>query len=314
MLQLRMGTIRTNTPRHLRVVNPLPMRLTARDIKVLQAVHDYRVLSREQIQRLLFPSQNTTNYRLQRLYQHGFLERRWRSVEYGQGMGQAIYLSTKKGANILTQHLTVSQERLHHQSISRTVRSPFLEHTLRVNDVCIAFALAVQDAGYRIERWLRDDELRAAREYVYMTANSGTSHQVAIIPDAYLALGLIDRRAHFLLEIDRATETSGRWAHRVQAYQAYIASGQYSRRFGTTSLRILVITTSRERLTNLRHATEEVGGGSIFWFTTLELAQFGAVLAEPIWQVAGQDGMIKLIKGSSRERKTGELQDPSSNP
>ncbi|MHB1356701.1 MAG: replication-relaxation family protein [Anaerolineae bacterium] len=306
-----MRTIRTNTPRHLRVMNPLPMRLTARDVQVLKAVHDYRVLSREQIQRLLFPSQNTTNYRLQRLYQHGFLDRRWRPVEYGQGMGQAIYLSRKKGINILAQHLTVSPEHLHHQSTSRTARSPFLEHTLQVNDVCIAFALAVQRAGYQIERWLREDELRAAREYVYMTTNSGTPRQVAIIPDSYLALRLGDRRAHFLLEIDRSTETSGRWVHRVQAYLAYIASGQYSRRFGTNSLRILVITTSQERLANLLHATEKAGGGSVFWFTTLELAQSGAVLTEPIWQVVGQEGMSKLIADSSRERRTGELENPT---
>ncbi|MHB1357696.1 MAG: replication-relaxation family protein [Anaerolineae bacterium] len=303
-----MGTKRTNTPRHLRVVNPAKMRLTARDIQVLQAVHDYRVLSREQIQRLLFPSQNTTNYRLQRLYQHGFLDRRWRPVEYGQGMGQAIYLSTKRGVNILAQHLTVHPEHLHHQSTSRTARSPFLEHTLQVNDVCIAFALAVQDAGYRIERWIREDELRAAREYVYLSTTSGTPRQVAIIPDAYLVLRFGDRRAHFLLEIDRATETSGRWAHRVQAYLAYIASGQYSRRFGTTSLRILVITTSRERMANLLRATEEAGGGSVFWFTTLELAQSGDVLTEPIWQVVGQEGMIKLIVGSPRGQKAEELE------
>lgn len=306
-----MGTIRTNTPRHLRVVNPLPMRLTARDIKVLKAVHDYRVLSREQIQRLLFPSQNTANYRLQRLYQHGFLDRRWRPVEYGQGMGQAIYLSTKKGANILAQHLTVSPERLHHQPTSRTVRSPFLEHTLRVNDVCIAFVLAAQRASYRIERWLREDELRAAREYVYMTTTSGTPRQVAIIPDAYLALRLGDRRAHFLLEIDRATETSGRWAHRVQAYLAYIANGQYSRRFGTTSLRILVITTSRERLANLLGATEAVGGGALFWFTTLGLVQPETVLTAPIWHVAGQEGMIKLIADNTNGRESGKLEDIS---
>lgn len=45
-----------------------------------------------------------------------------------------------------------------------TARSPFLEHTLRVNDVCIAFALAVQNTGYRIDKWLREDELRAARD------------------------------------------------------------------------------------------------------------------------------------------------------
>ena len=278
------------------------MRLTARDVQVLEAVRDYRVLRRDQIQSLLFPSRNTANYRLQRLYQHGFLERRWCPVEYGQGTGQALYLLAKKGGGALAQHLAAAPERQHDHSAWRTVRSPFLEHTLRVNDVCIAFARAVQESGYRIERWLREDELRAAREYAYLTSASGTPRKVAIIPDASLVLNLGDRRAHVLLEVDRATETSGRWAQRVCAYLAYIASGQYRRCFGTSSLRILVITTSPERLANLKRATEQAGGQSLFWFTAVSQTSPGSILAEPIWQVAGRKGMYPLVAGSPQAR------------
>lgn len=124
-----------------------------------------------------------------------------------------------------------------------------------MNKACIAFVLDSQRGGYSIEGWIREDELKAAGEYVYFSTILEIPRQMLIIPDAYLALTLGDRRAHFLLEVDRATEASGRWGQRVQAYVAYIASGQYSRRFGTTSLRILVITTSRERLANFQRAT-----------------------------------------------------------
>jgi hypothetical protein len=271
------------------------MRLTARDVQVLRAVHDYRVLRREQIQWLLFPSQNTANDRLQRLYQHGFLERRWCPVEYGQGMGQAIYLLARRGADALSEHFGMPPESLRCPEAWRAMRSPFLEHTMQVNDVCIAFALAVQKRGYRIERWLREDELRAAREYAYLTTTSGILHKVAIIPDACLVFHLGDRRAHVLLEVDRATETNRRWAQRVCAYLAYIASGQYTRCFGTTSLRIPVITTSPERLANLRRATEQAGGGAVFWFTTLAQATPEAILAAPIWQVAGRNRVFAPI-------------------
>ena len=68
-------------PRHERADTPPRMRLTERDIKVVLAVYDYRVLKREQIQGLFFPSKNTANDRLNRLYQQGFLERRWLPVE-----------------------------------------------------------------------------------------------------------------------------------------------------------------------------------------------------------------------------------------
>jgi hypothetical protein len=48
------------------------------------------VLRRDQIQRLYFPSRNTANERLKRLYHHGYLARRWLAMEQGQGSSQAL--------------------------------------------------------------------------------------------------------------------------------------------------------------------------------------------------------------------------------
>jgi len=269
------------------------------------------VLRTDQIQRLFFSSRNTANYRLQRLYQHGFLERRWRAVEYGQGMGQAVYLLGKRGADLVLRkspkHIRVSGWR----KASHAVRSPFLDHTLLVNDVRIAFALAARHAGYDVEKWAREDELKATREYVYTSTASGVRRKMAIIPDAYFALNLGDRRAHFLLEVDRATETNSRWSQRVQAYLAYVASGQYARRFGTTSLRILVVTTSPERLGSLKRATERVGGHSLFWLTTLDRASPEAVLGQTIWYVAGQEETCPLVSNPS-QGMPGHRLEPSS--
>jgi len=52
---------------HRRVADPPPMQLTQRDRQVIQAIHQYRFLRRDQIQALLFPSRNTANRRLQGL-------------------------------------------------------------------------------------------------------------------------------------------------------------------------------------------------------------------------------------------------------
>ena len=86
-------------PRNKRVEEPPRMRLTSRDIQVVLAVYEYRVLRRDQVQQLFFPSKNTANERLKRLYQHGFLERRWLPVEYGHGTSQPIYLVAERGAS-----------------------------------------------------------------------------------------------------------------------------------------------------------------------------------------------------------------------
>jgi hypothetical protein len=130
--------------------------------------------------------------------------------------------------------------------------------------VRIAFALDTQKAGYRVERWAKEDDLKAAREYIYSVTASGTQRQVEIIPNAYL--------------------------------------------------RILLLTTSRERLSNLKRATEQAGGQSLFWFATLQQASPEAILSERICQIAGHEGMVGLITDSSGKGQASALSVTSLNP
>jgi hypothetical protein len=271
------------------------MRLTARDIQVVQAVYEYRVLRREQIQQLLFPSRNTANERLQRLYQHRYLERRWLPVEYGQGAGQAIYLLDQRGADLIAEQTHNDYAAPGWRQARNHVHSPFLGHRLLINDVRISFALAAQRAGFSIEKWLGQDELAAEPDYVYIPTSSGIQRRTALIPDSYLTLNLGGQRAHFFLELDRATLPNRRWRQRVQAYLAYINSGGYTERYRTRSLRVLVVTTGRKRLANLKQTTESAGGEGLFWFTALDQLRAETVLSAPIWQISGDQSPRGLI-------------------
>jgi len=270
------------------------MQLTPRDAHLLAAVYQYRVLRRDQVQRLLFPSKNTANERLKRLYHHGFLQRRWLAVEHGQGMSQALYLLDARGADVLAQRLGLDRGEIHWRATHNIVSSPFLSHMLMINDMRIAFALAAESAGYRIERWLTQEELSASPDHVHLSGTSG-SRRVAIIPDSYFCLRMANRRAHFLIEADRATVSNRRWAQRVSAYLEYVRSGQYTRRYGAHSLRVLTVTTGPKRLANLKRTTERAGGGSMFWFATLGEVTANAVLHRPIWRVAGQEEAHALL-------------------
>ena len=283
-------------PRHKRVDDPPRMRLTERDTRVVLAVYDYRALRREQIEKLFFPSRNTANERLQRLYQHGFLERRWSPVEYGQGTSQAIYLLAEKGADLVAQQLGVDRGAVAWQESHNQVGSPFLEHTLMVNEVRIAVTQAASQAGYRVEKWVKEEELKARKDYVDVSTSGGARRKIAVIADGYFVLNLGDKRAHFLLEVDRATEANKRWGMRVQAYRIYTESGKYSERYGTRSLRVLTVTIGPKRLANLKRTTERAGGRQMFWFTTLERVGAGeGVLSGKIWEIAGQEGSSALI-------------------
>ena len=274
------------------------MRLTPRDIALLRLVEQYRVLRRDQAQRLLFPSKNTANERLKRLYQHRFLLRRWLPVEYGQGMGQALYLLDCAGADVLAQARGDDRSGIGWRRARNLVSSSFLQHTLMINDVRVAVTLAARQALYRLERWEGEDELAAKPDYVWVPTRRGRL-RIAVIADSYFALHLGDRRAHFLLEADRATVSNKRWALRVRAYLQYVRGGQYARRFGTRSLRVLTVTTGERRLANLKRTTEKARGGTMFWFTTQDRATPSAVLSEPVWRVGGSDGLSQLIGNGS---------------
>ena len=273
-------------PRNKRVEEPPRMRLTSRDIQVVLAVYEYRVLRRDQVQQLFFPSKNTVNERLKRLYQHGFLERRWLPVEYGHGTSQPIYLVAERGADLVAQKLGIDREDVAWRESHNQVEMFFIEHTLMVNQIRIAFTLAAEAAGYTVDKWIKEDELKATRDYVSVTTPGGAQRRVAVIPDGYFILTMGDKRAHFFLEVDRATEANRRWGQKIQAYMIYTQSGRYTERFGTHSLRVLTVTTGERRMANLKRATEEVGGGQMFWFTTVEEAQPDTILTAPIWHVA----------------------------
>ena len=121
----------------------------------------------------------------------------------------------------------------------------------------------------------------------YVSVIAGNGHvRVPVIPDAYFALHLGDRRAHFFLELDRATMTTKRWKTRIQAYRAYAESGKYQARYKTRSLRVLTVTTTPQRLENLRQTTHQAGGGELFWFTTIGQVTAMTVLNVPIWRLA----------------------------
>ena len=76
---------------------------------------------------------------------------------------------------------------------------------------------------------------------------------------------------------------------RIRAYLAYVNAGKYQVRYQTRSLRILTVTTTPERLENLRKTTLKAGGGDLFWFTTLDQVSDTTILSSPIWRLANDE-------------------------
>jgi hypothetical protein len=284
---------RLRARRDERMKNPPPIRLTERDMKLIQAVYEYRVLTTQQLKTLFFPSLHRAYARLEALYHHGFLERQFLGVYADKMNTPILYLLDRRGAELLQAELglevTWSRE-------SKQVTSQFLEHTIAINSVRVAVAKACeQQTGFKLLTWKGENDLKADYDYVSIRTTGGRVKSVSVIPDSYFVLETPRGQAHFFLELDRGTMTTQRFKTKVLAYQAYYQGGGYQRRYSARSLRILTVTTSYARAMNLQRITEEAEGKQRFWFTTLEQVTPETTLANSIWKVATKVGEYPLV-------------------
>lgn len=289
-------------------------RLTERDGKVVYDVYVYGALSSRHIEVLHFggslssqrPVKSQCRYRLQLLYQHGFLERSGQYQLPGEGMLPFVYRLDRRGAQYVADRLGCSLADLDWQPPER-MSHLYQEHLLSTNDVRIAITLSAKKHGFVIPTWWDERTLRSQqmKDYVLIQGPEGGERKMAVIPDGFFTLEVGHRKGNLFLEVDLATVTgeSSIWERRtygrkMAAYLAYYRSGQYQKRYQSQSMRVLTVTTGDKRLANLKAVTEGVGGKSRFWFATFSAIKERDVLTDPIWQVAGRDGLFSLVEKS----------------
>jgi len=303
------------------------LKLTPRDLSIIEAVYSFRSLTTPQIERLLFPGNrssfqphaqnphsgktNRCRHRLKLLYHHRYLYREEMPTPLTAGRRPLVYFLDKRGREALCAHFGLNPKEIDWQPRHNTVGDTFIEHLLQSNDVRVAFTAGAQQRGFTIADWQDDRTLRKQqnRDYVMVGGpQGGKPRKVAVVPDGYVQLQVGNDDFHFLLEADRRTVVGqysrwgGKdWTRKVRAYIAYFTpqtDGQpslYTQRFGTSKLRVLTITTGPTRLANLKRLTEQAGGRKRFWFTTFEQVTPETILTEAIWQKAGQDGVFRLV-------------------
>ena len=294
---------RARLPRDRRVPREQrpPMRLTERDVDIIQAVNDHRALLGSQIQALFFGSQSSAQYRLSRLFQHEYLDRQFMTVvSGGPASSPIIYTIGRHGEQVLAERRGYTTQQLRRPK-GGTLAWQFLEHLLRLNDVRVAVALAARAQGWTVETWEDEPVFRANPDYVLVTDSRGRTRKKPVLPDGYFRLAVGERRAHFFVEVDRGSEPLSQFRSQIEVVQAYTASGQYQVRYSRRSLRVLVVTTSPRRLANLKTATREAGGDRKYWFTTSDQVTAETVLTGAIWERLGDTSRYALISPGEGE-------------
>jgi hypothetical protein len=278
------------TKRDQRMKNPPTLKLTNRDLEVMKALYEYRVLSTHQVQELFFSSIVKARARLQLLYHHGFVDRKFSGVYFDKMNSPISYVLDRRGAEtlydtgILTKGWSVK---------SKQVGTFFLQHTLEINSVRIAITKACQQFGFELVEWRSETELKDGFDHVKVPQ---IEHPIAVLPDSYLVIKTpAGVTTHFFLEVDRSTETTEKFRRKLLAYQVYLSSPLAKKRFGTTKFRVLTTTKSTARLENLKRVAEKIEGKNRFWFTVLNQVTENSVLNIPIWHVAGRTENASLL-------------------
>jgi len=285
---------KTRLPRYKKAKNPPPMRLTERDKRVIEWVYLFRFLTRDQIKLLEFEKASITacQRRLSLLYHNKYLSAIQKPAHAGYGSSKRVYCLSQRGKEVISfVHDGMDPKNIKWNKKNNQVEIYFLEHTLAVNDVRVAFTISARSLGYML-KWIPEWELKALKEKVRDPENPGKS--LAVTTDGYFILKGEGKEARFFIEADRATETNRRWKDKIRGYVEYVKTGQYYKRYKAESLRVLTITTTQERLENLLATTKNVKGASFFWFTTKEKILNRNVIIDPIWTKSNKKDLFKL--------------------
>ncbi len=276
--------------------------ITERDFCILSKIVKYYVLSRPQLQRLCFPSDQTgrvTRRRLQTLVSQGLIGRHRAQVVYpNSSPAGSVYYPSPKGIELLAEHtgddrilLTPTQSPIPHH----------VAHWLSVGETHISLDLAIA-AQERvvlndfINEWdtVNKEETEPQKRFHLYTLLS-ESPKLICAPDAAFMLtvpvkteGSTARFSKvFYLEEDRATSGALQVAARkCKGYAALAENRFHAKHFPKTNVRaftVLCVTPNERRREALRKAFVGKVGHELWRFAAGDELMPETILHEPIW-------------------------------
>jgi DNA-binding transcriptional ArsR family regulator len=269
---------------------PRPLRITARDIAILQNIARFRLVSAAQLAKLDGGSAQNVSRSLLALFENGFVERPLAQVAsrmLHKGSRPAIYGLTRKGARLLRdERVDVRRSLLDGIDKERGAGWRFVEHTIAIAGFFVELEMAV--------RTRNDLRILGLAEILEDAPNSKRERRMriearirldvmfkrnAVIPDALFGLRFNDEEeSYFMLEMDRGEMPVERYNNQYRTYFAkkiltyYEASRQqrYIHDLGIRNFRVATVTTTPERVDQMLEVLNRITddrGSSIFLFT-----------------------------------------------
>ena len=217
--------------------------LRARHVLLFRSLRDHcSFLTRKQIERIWTLPTNATNKDLLWLASEKYLRRRYRADTFGHFQTPVYYLgelgwqAVGKPADEYKSYRAQVEQRSEHR----------LDHTLSVYDVILKFNLEST-----VKRIIHS-EAKLWQETI----------DFGIVPDAWIQF----RGGEAFIAVDRDTERPIVLERKFDKYVAFNESGGYSQLFPDCAFRVLVFTTTEERIQSLEQRTRS----DDVWFCVME--------------------------------------------
>lgn len=275
------------------------IRLTQRDVKILEAIHAYDgLMSLAQIDRLYFSGQGRTQprHRMRLLCAHGYVQQPDKVTKHQVPWGETIYWLGRKGASLLA---GLQGQSLKQFPWRKQPRYAQIAHDLAINNFRLDIAEALtSNPSLTLREWQPESEFLTQPDVVSYTLPNGRTKKRQIRPDGFF---IIQQKSHaspyaFLLEVDMGTEDNPRFGReKVLPGLAYLKIAAYHQRFGLRYGRFLIVTTGKRRLHNMKAQAERLGGKGLFYFTTFDCITPESVVTQPIWWLAGETQLRSIV-------------------
>jgi len=291
--------------RFKRAAQAKPIQLTDRDVEVLEALAIHRILSGDQLRRLVFQcSGSRVRRRLRALYDHGYVERVSVVAQPTKNIPPFVYQLTKRGIDALAEMEIATTERG-----VNGASPPFVRHKLLINDFFISLHEAVRNTQYRVLDWRHEQDLKIAtpdgKGRAEVVRHPSLAQPTSFLPDGYFEIEFAPGRSYaYFVEIDLATHAQRVWRERSRLYTAYADPqlGLFRQRFGRESFRLAIITTpdyrQRSRCNNILSSIHQtVGASDLFLATPLDHVT-GDQLLTRVWRTPGSERRQSLVDGA----------------
>lgn len=257
--------------------------LQNRDREIVVSCHKYHFLTQEQIRYLLgFGCQVRAGIRLRKLFDNGYLSRRYIPVK--QGRAKILYYPGPKGVELISEQTGIDAQRIKQKRKQLLeIKDYSLPHFLLINEFRLSFALAVKNNPEIIPKiWSTQKEIPLSLD------------EKEFYPDAYLVYSFHNEIYSLFIEIDRSTETNKRIQEKVSNYLKYGLEGYYQKQFGFLFFRTLIVCQSHARLKSIKKLIE-VRTDKMFWLAVQEDISREKIL-DKIWYRPRQDFKFSILE------------------